>query len=95
MYVTGTDVSRRVPSPKDGSVKAFRGYTSASSLSILYCRFAWLAKAQQVPFFGLAPLPLPPDRLVKIVLITSLISFYNKKGKRFYPHPPFVITLNL
>jgi hypothetical protein len=51
MFATGTDVFRRVPSPKDRSVKAFQGYTSLNSLSILYCWCAWLAKAQQQPFF--------------------------------------------
>jgi hypothetical protein len=59
MVVTGTDVSRRVPSPKDRSVKAFQGYMSLNSLSILYCWCAWLAKAQQQPFFKQAPLPSP------------------------------------
>jgi len=38
MEFTETDAFRRVPSPKDQSSQAFKGYTSAIRLSILNCR---------------------------------------------------------
>jgi len=38
MEFTETDPFRRVPSPKDQSSQALKGYTSAIRLSILNCR---------------------------------------------------------
>jgi hypothetical protein len=64
MFVTETDVFRRVPSPKDLSVKAFQGYMITKGLSILILQGAGSQNDRGKALFG--QVSLSPARSLRL-----------------------------